>query len=312
MTFSFSRASGIADLPAPVVVCCHDAGGANLLAAWVAAAPQCEIRLSAEGPAGEIFGALTPQRPREPLPAALAAGACLLSGSGWGSDLEHNARLMARRRGIASVAVLDHWVNYRARFVRSDVEALPDAFVVTDSSAAALAKECFGDARPILLWHNDYLENEAERVRALAPQPPADPPSRLLVVLEPVREDWDAAEGAAAELRSLAYLMENLRALTPQPERLEIRLRPHPSEPASKYQPWVERARDARLQLSTGGALAADLAWADAVAGLHSYALVVARAAGRRALSYLPPGAPECALRYPGIERLRALERGRA
>ncbi|HWW21818.1 MAG TPA: hypothetical protein VNZ06_13545, partial [Steroidobacteraceae bacterium] len=53
--------------------------------------------------------------------------------------------------------------------------------------------------------------------------------------------------------------------------------------------------------------LASDLAWADAVAGLQSYALVVALASSRRAISYLPPGAPPCALRYPGVERLATL-----
>jgi hypothetical protein len=312
MTFSFTHASGIADLPPPVAVCSHDAGGANLLAAWVAGAPACDIRLSAEGPAGEIFGALTPQHRLQPLSAALAGAACLLSGSGWGSELEHEARLMARRRGIASLAVLDHWVNYRARFVRHDVEALPDAFVVTDSAAAALARECFGAARPILTWHNDYLQREAARVRALAPHAPATPPARLLVVLEPVRADWEPQAADRGEFRALDYLMAHLAVLAPEPAGLAIRLRPHPSETAAKYQPWLTRQRHAQLTMASGQDLASDLAWADAVAGLNSYALVVARAAGRRAVSYLPPQAPPCALRYAGIEELRQLRGGGA
>jgi hypothetical protein len=303
------RASGIADLPVPMAVCCHDAGGANLIAAWLAAEPVGELRLCAQGPAREIFARVLPQQASAPLQVALDGAQCLLSGSGWAADLEHDARVAARRHGVASLAVLDHWVNYRARFVRHDVEVLPDAFVVTDAAAAMLAQETFGDARPILTWQNRYLQDEAARVRALSPQPPATPPARLLVVLEPVREDWVQEAPQAAEFRALDYLMENLAALTPRPDELEIRLRPHPTEPESKYQAWARRQLHAHLELSTPAPLASDLAWADAVAGLQSYALVVALASSRRAISYLPPGAPPCALRYPGVERLAALPR---
>ena len=292
-----------------MAVCCHDAGGANLIGAWLAAEPVAELRLCAQGPARGIFAAMLPQQASAPLEAALDGAKCLLSGSGWAADLEHDARVAACRSGIASLAVLDHWVNYGARFVRNEVEALPDAFVVTDAAAAMLAQETFGAARPILTWRNRYLENEAARVRALSVRPPATPPARLLVVLEPVREDWAQGAQQAPEFRALDYLMQNLAALTPRPQELEVRLRPHPSEPESKYRAWTQRQPDAQVKLSTGAPLASDLAWADAVAGLQSYALVVALASGRRAISYLPPGAPPCSLRYPGIERLAALSR---
>jgi hypothetical protein len=303
------RATGIADLPVPVAVCCHDVGGANLIAAWLAAEPVGELRLCAQGPAREIFASVLPQYAPAPLEVALDGAACLLSGSGWGGDLEHDARVAARRNGIASLAVLDHWVNYRARFVRNDTEALPDAFVVTDAAAARLAQDTFGDTRPILTWRNRYLENEAARVCSLSAQSPATPPARLLVVLEPVREDWVREAPQAAEFRALDYLMENLAALTPRPDELQIRLRPHPAEPESKYQAWARRQRHAHVEVSTPAPLASDLAWADAVAGLQSYALVVALASNRRAISYLPPGAPPCSLRYPGVERLATLPR---
>jgi len=306
---SISRASAVADLPRPVAVCCHDAGGANLVAAWLAADPTPQYRLCVQGPAREIFAAALPQHSPQSLDTALEGAACLLSGSGWASDLEHDARVAARSRGVASLAVLDHWVNYRARFVRNGVEVWPDVFVVTDPAAGALAAQTFGDLRPTLMWHNRYLENEAARVLALAARGPLAPPRHLLVVLEPVRQDWELNSAQPAEFRALDYLMENLATITPRPDHLSIRLRPHPTESAAKYRAWAARQRHAQVELASSVALAADLAWADMVAGLHSYALVVALAARRRAVSYLPPGAPACALRYPGVERLSELRR---
>jgi hypothetical protein len=307
-----AAARGVADLPQPVAVCCHDAGAANIVAAWVAAQPLLPYRICAVGPARAIFAGAAPHYASQSLPDALAGAACLLSGSGWASDLEHEARLLAHHRGVPSLAVLDHWVNYHGRFVRDGVEAWPDVFVVTDPAASALTRECFGAARPIITWPNDYLQREAARVRALAAAAPTSPPVRLLVVLEPVRADWERHSTTIAEFRALDYLMAHLAALTPDPTRLAIRLRPHPSETAAKYQPWIALGRHVQLTLTSDSDLASDLAWADAVAGLNSYALVVARAAGRRAVSYLPPQAPPCVLRYPGIEELRQLPGGGA
>jgi hypothetical protein len=307
-----SRASAVTELPVPLAVCCHDAGGANLIAAWLAAAPARDCRVCAQGPARAVFAARLPQCELLELPATLERAACLLSGSGWASDLEHRSRSAARERGIPSLAVLDHWVNYRARFSRDGIEVLPDGFIVTDPAAAELAAQTFGADRPILMWDNRYLHDEAARVRELAPQAPCAPPRHLLVVLEPVRQDWDAHATSPAEFRALDYLMANLTALTPTPAELAIRLRPHPAESPDKYRAWAARQTHLALELSGASSLAADLAWADAVAGLNSYALVVARAARRRALSYLPPGAPPCVLHDPGIERLAQLTRERA
>src|SRR5262249_48610739 len=154
------------------------------------------------------------------------------------------------------------------------------------------------------LWDNRYLHEEAARVRQLAPTAPCAPPRRLLVVLEPVRRDWDAQALQPAEFRALDYLMANLGALTTDPAELAVRLRPHPAESPAKSRPGLARQSRPGLELSGAASLATDLAWADVVAGLNSYALVVARAAGRRAVSYLPPAAPPCVLRDPGIEPL--------
>ena len=251
--FSISRVSSIADLPPPVAICCHDAGGANLLAAWAADAPSQDLRICVDGPARRIFADAVPERQSQSLSAALDGAGSLLSGSGWASDLEHRARVEARNRGIPVVAVLDHWVNYRMRFVRGGVESLPDVLIVTDGEAAALAARTFGHGLRIEMWENRYLQAEVgegaallapgngRRSRAAARRARAGS-SRL-----------DRTRRRAAEFRSLDFLMANLDAFCPDPDALTIRLRPHPSEPASKYVPWLDRRQPTRLELSTHG-----------------------------------------------------------
>jgi hypothetical protein len=306
-TFSITRASSIADLPAPVAVCCHDAGGANMVAAWVASDRLRDYKICAEGPALKIFAAAVPNRTAQPLSKSLDGASCLLSGSGWASRLEHEARTAARLRGIPVVAALDHWVNYRMRFTRDGAETLPDLLVVTDRQAANLAAATFGSACPVAIWENLYLKSEAAAVARHSTRVPAVPPARLLVLLEPIRQDWIVGAPDPAEFRALDYLMENMAALSPTPDEMVIRLRPHPSEPTSKYLPWLRRQNRKRLALSVGRSLSEDIAWADMAAGLESYALIVALESRRRAVSYLPPAAPLCSLQHPGLEHLDAL-----
>jgi hypothetical protein len=300
---SITHASAMHELPHPLALCCHDAGAANLIAAWCAADPG-ELRLCAEGPARDIFAREVPALVPAGLDQVLSGAASLLSGTGWASDLEHESRQRARARALPQLAVIDHWVNYAARFERGGQRALPDGFVVTDAAAARLVRETFGAGASVSVWKNAYLEREAGAVAALGHHAAAATPSRLLVVLEPVRSDWQPDAVRPAELRALDYLASRLEVLLPSgPDRV-VRLRPHPSEAPSKYTAWVAGRQDVVVEMSPGGSLSRDLAWADVVAGLNSYALVVARAAGRRAISYLPPGAPRCTLATDGVESL--------
>ena len=306
--FSISRVSSIAELPAPVAVCCHDAGAANLVAAWVADAPSQVFRICVEGPARKIFSEVAPTCDSCDLGSALDGAGSLLSGSGWSSTLEHRSRIEARRRGIPVLAVLDHWVNYRMRFIRQGLESLPDVLVVTDLEARRIAVDEFGETCPIVVWHNRYLEREVARVHAFGRDDGAREP-HLLVALEPVRESWGDYE-SAPEFRALDFLLDHLAAIFPLPGEVSIRLRLHPSEPPRKYDSWIVQCDRPRLELSSTGSLARDLAWSDVAVGLHSYALVVALEAGRRALSYLPPHAPRCALRHERLEHLSRLIEG--
>ena len=88
----------------------------------------------------------------------------LISGTGWQSDLEHRARLLAHQLGIPSIAVLDHWSNYCERFRREGVEVLPDALWVADEEAAALATAAFPNV-PVVQLPNHWLESLSSAVQ---------------------------------------------------------------------------------------------------------------------------------------------------
>jgi hypothetical protein len=282
-------------LAAPVAVVAHDAGAANIILAWLGAEGLAGCRPVMAGPAESLWKARFPAAPLLALDDALAGAATLLSGTGWASDLEHEARRRARAAGIRSVAVIDHWVNYRARFSRNGAELLPDEIWVTDPYALAEARRAIPEV-PVREQPNLYLAQQA----AAAGPVPAD--GDVLFVAEPARDDW--GRGTPGEFQTLDYLAAH-RHIAGIPAGALLRIRPHPSDPPGKYDPWIAAHPGSRLDASPD--MAAALAGARWVAGLQSAALVIAMAAERSAICALPPHAPPCLLPHDGLVHLRAL-----
>jgi len=300
----------LSQLPeASVAVCAHDAGAASHMLAWLAPL-QPQLRLFLAGPAELLFrarlGADTRSFPT--LEEALAGAQVLISGTGWASDLEHQARRLARQRGIPSVAVLDHWLNYRERFQREGDEQMPDALWVADAEAAALATAFFPNV-PVLQLRNHWLEGLCSTVQVLRSKrnpKTRRPVRRLLYLLEPIRVPWSQGPGGASEageIQGLRYWLQQLPLLieqgwvAPQHELEALALRPHPSEPVGKYDALItEAAASWPIQLDQAPALAEALAWADAAFGCETQALVAAMACNLPAFSTVPPWAPPCRL----------------
>lgn len=287
-------------LQGPIAVVCHDAGAANQLFAWLATRPGLldNCRAFVEGPAARLWASRFPTRPAcTRLVAALDGAATLLSGTGWASELEHRARQLAHHQDLSSIAVIDHWVNYRERFVRAGKEQLPDQIWVADADALALAVAVFPEL-PVQQLPNSYL---VEQLQDIAPPAAAD--DDILVVLEPARSTW--GRDVDGEFQALDYLVSQLPQLGAEGSRL--RLRPHPSDPPGKYQAWLARQRQGLAKLDNAPTLAAAISACRSVAGCESYAMVVALAAGRRVICTLPPWAPPSRLPHQGLIHLRHL-----
>jgi hypothetical protein len=297
-----------------VALCAHDAGAASHLTAWLAPyRPQ--LRPCLEGPAHKLFTERLGPMPMHTLEKTLQGAALLISGTGWSSDLEHNARAQARQRGIPSVAVLDHWVNYPARFERNGQVVLPDQLWVADAEAKELAEATFRNL-PVLQLPNHWLE---ELTRAAATErhgPPQKPARRILYLLEPVRVPWPGGprQEEPGEFQALQYWLKHLPHLTnlgliaPHRQLEALVLRPHPSEPTGKYDTLISEAgKQWPIRLDAFPSLATALSWADVTFGCETQALVAALSCGVPAISTMPPWAPPCRLPHHDLLLLKRL-----
>lgn len=290
-----------------MAVVCHDAGAANIIFAWMHAHAEAysqaaqNWRLLAQGPAVKLWAERSVPLVRlcQNVEETLGGVAILLGGTGWASDLEHEARRQARVRGIKTIAVIDHWVNYKERFVRHGEVILPDEIYVTDDYAFREAKRCFPNLS-IHIKPNLYLE---ESVRQISSLPFSE--GAVLYVLEPVHADW--CKQPAGEFQALDYFVANIGKLGIK-QNARIRLRPHPSDAAGKYDEWLAIDHGLNVVLDDSPSLASAIGKSEWVVGCETYAMVVALLAGKKAVSTLPPWAHRCRLPHSAITHLRDLE----
>jgi hypothetical protein len=270
-------------------VAAHDAGAANMLVQWVKTARHRPELACMDGPALKIWER---ELGRADIVDVAQLADCdakvLVSGTGWASDLEHDARRIAAGAGITNVAVIDHWVNYQARFERNGQTVLPDTIVVGDDIARDLAVAAFPGI-PVETWPNLYIQAE---VAAAGPVPQA---GDTLFVAEPARSLW--GRDTQGEFQALDWFESHAPA-----GETAIRLRPHPSDPPGKYDAWIDGKN--RWALDDSPDLATALRRAGHVVGMNSMAMVVALEAGRRVSCAIPPWGPPCALPHPSIARI--------
>lgn len=295
------------ELARPLAVVAHDAGAANHIFAWLG---DEHPTLCLDGPARALWNvrlskiesdSVQSHLPERCLADALAGSATVVTGTGWESTLEHDARKLARDQGSRTIAVLDHWNDYSSRFIRSGEQVLPDEIWVSDPYAAEIAKTTFPDVR-VIQQPNAYLAGLVTEVESIQQHEAAQENDCVLYVLEPIRHHWGELD-EPGEFLALDYFMANLHRV-PVPADAEIRLRAHPSDPPGKYSAWLARQANPRVSLDPSPSLADALSWANLVAGCQTYAMVLALACGRTVISTIPPWAPPCTLPQLGIKHL--------
>ena len=160
-----------------------------------------------EGPAKIIWERNFPDNKLLPINRVMDDSNTLLSGTGAG-DLENFARFQAKKRNIKNIAVIDHWTDYKGRFIRNEKELLPDLILVSDKYAYKQIKSIFPSTLIIQL-PNNYLQLEANLVSSTRVREFQIPFENILIISEPFREKIPGND-STLEFISIELLMSNL------------------------------------------------------------------------------------------------------
>lgn len=290
----------IIDLPSPIAVVCHDAGSANHVMSWMKAdALQNTLRIYFEGPARQLLESSGfCATPMDSISEALEGAQSLLVGTGWQSNVEFEAMQQASREKIRWVAMLDHWVNYKERFIRNSEEIMPQEIWVVDGFAEREARSIFQKCC-IRRKPNIYLHELLKNI-----QPVNNVTNNeLLYILEPIGDVWGGNK--PGEFQALDYFFDILPYLS-LPEDLTITLRPHPSDNKDKYQSYIASNYPLTVRLDFGQ-LAESISRSNWVVGCESYALAIALEANRKVYCSIPPEKGESRLPHSDLIYIRDL-----
>lgn len=289
-----------------IAIISHDAGGAEILSSYVR--QHClQFLFVLEGPALNIF-----ERKLGPvtvcsLDEAISQSKSIICGTSWQSDLEFNALKMARLMGKRSIAFLDHWVNYRDRFIRSSQAIWPDEIWVGDTMAQSMAKEIFTKL-PITLVDNPYtLDIQKELTKIKSHRLSSKDSISVLYVCEPISEHAKRRYGIAnfwgyVEEDAIRYFLSNISVLGKPIKRILIRH--HPSEKQEKYK-WIQSEFELPIEMGGISTLLEEIIASDFVVGCESMAMVIGLIAGKSVISCIPPGGRACGLPHSEIISLQ-------
>lgn len=294
----------------PVLVISHDAGGAEVVSAWVHEHREFEYSFALAGPAVNVFRrkfGYVPILSNDDVDNGIADASWVLTGTSWGADMEKQAIRSAREKNVRTVSYLDHWTNYAERFELAGERCLPDEIWAGDEHAQRKAMETF-PGHPVKLVPNLYFDEMCEHIARIAvPKPPGEK-RRVLYVTEPIsvvaqKKYGDPRYWGYTEFEALEGYLDYLRPHAGEIAR--VLLRPHPSEPTTKYSEIITRHSGFfRIDESRGRTLFEDCAWADSIVGCDSMAMVVGVLAGKSVYSCIPKGGRPLSLPFPEIVKL--------
>lgn len=280
-----------------IAIAANDAGGANQLYCLLKNSSVPVAKSLLDGPAQTIFRDLIPAAKtyNRLVPSFFDGIDLLLSATSWSSNLEHLARREAKRSGVFSVSILDHWVNYRQRFSFSGEQVFPDELIVVDDYAKKIAVGEF-PGMPVHQVPDFYLQSILDGVGR-------SKDGAILYVLEPARSDWGL--GIPGEFQALEFFLSNYHLLR-FTAGARVLLRAHPSDPPGKYD-FIRMKHPEIIIEPDVESIQSSMSKAQWVIGCNTYAMVIGCGAGRNVLCSLPPWAPRCVLPHQGIRYLSDL-----
>lgn len=293
----------------------HDAGGAEILSSWVKANyKKYDFIFFLDGPAKSIFKKNLKTRiiNKDNLHKNEFINLCdfLICSTSWQSNLEKNFIKASKIKKKKTISILDHWVNYKERFILDGEIILPNEIWVTNDYAFEIAHSVFRDVEVKQI--EDYYSNILrKKILKYSKMNLSKETQKILYVCEPIREHAELQYGdenyhGYTEESAVKYFLKNLSLLDMAFKKILIR--PHPSEQSIKYNWLLDEFKHLDIKISSENELIEEILSSDAVIGCESMALVVGILAEKRVISSIPPGGRECVLPHESIEKLKDIK----
>ena len=252
----------------------HDAGGANILNALTKRYENTQFDLLLGGPAVTLFGSYNVNI-IDDFHHFFSKNDLIIFGTG-SSSFEKKFLEEAKDHNCTTATVLDHFVNYRDRFIYKNELILPDYCFVCDQYSLELAVKELAPYNNIYICEN-YLVSYIKSKMGVGA---ASKSESVLYVLEDIKEEWNA--GFITWEIAFNYFYNNF--YTPNKFK-KIIVRPHPNDNPSIYES-LNSYKEIMFDYDTSPVESFNSV--SVVVGIESYLMYIAHYCGLNVYTSLP------------------------
>lgn len=269
----------------------HDAGGAEILSHWLLS-NNIKFKASLKGPSLNVYHKNIGLIKNYSVSELINQCNLLITSTSWQSNHELQAIKLAKEKGIYTISYIDHWCNYRERFLEKGIECLPNEIWVCDKYGLKIASSLFTNV-VIKVVKNFYLEHIKYNVCKLDSLRinNKNKSENILFLAENIDDHCLARYGNTShwgynEKDAFLYFLRNLSFISTNVSKINIRL--HPSHSLDSYE-WTRRESKLINQIGCQNSLIEDLSNNQIFVGVQSMAMVAALYTGKKVVSCLPP-----------------------
>lgn len=284
----------------------HDIGGANLVFSYIIAQSLENYYILAEGPAKLSASGINSDQfiNRETAADMIAKNevSSIITGTSWNSSLELDFIRLAKNSGIQTISFLDHWTNYRERFLYPKPaweKNLPDLFWAHDQNSLDLIKLYFPKV-PVELKANYFLELNIAKYKKMNLEYEKN---SFLFLTEPISTHYGNSLGYD-EFDALDLFLSKLKVLKSSDLDFKVTIRPHPSErelATDKYKKYINES----TAISNEPDIFNEIYRHEFIIGCDTIAMYYASYVGRNVFCSIPIQASICTLPIVNLKYLR-------
>ena len=267
-------------------IVCHDAGGAEIISNYIKNINNYYLVLS--GPAKKIFKNKFKKIYSFKLKNIIKNCNLILCGTSAKSNLEVNAIKYGRKFNIKTIAFLDHWINYKERFLRNKKLFLPNEIYVGDKYAKKIAQKLFKNL-PIKLIRNPYWKNFCSQLKKNRKKKIYKKKKIILYFTENLKQINKINKNNInfSDYDAINFFFKKIKYVSKKIDKVIFRV--HPSESIKKYKKIIYKYSDQfKIEVSKKNKLIEDINNCDIAVGCQTMAMVMALFAKKKVFSSVP------------------------
>lgn len=239
-----------------------DAGSTNLLAYYLKN-KKIKFDCYASGAALKILPKLFPRKKiNKTINKKITINKTLITTTSLNNEFEFRAKLNCLDKRINIISVIDHWVNYKSRFIHKNKFYYPNEIWVFDNYAKRLSKKIFRNTK-IVNKKNYYLKNVSEKINNETKK------KQILYICEGNRKIKNLI---TFEYKNIKKITSKFKKKFDNKYQLIIKLHPN-SKSKALYQKVMKNFKNIKYKILRNTPVEKTLSYSEIIVGIRSYAL---------------------------------------